>query len=114
MAGRIRTFGGVVGMLVGAGACSTAEPTGACNGVLAIINAVGATGFSPDPQTVAAGQSVCWQNNTGTGHAIVANAGAFGGPLPSSGAFSHLFTTAGTFPYHCSIHPNMTGTLVVR
>lgn len=35
------------------------------------------------------------------------------GNIPNGGTFPHRFFTAGTFPYHCSIHGSMTGTVTV-
>jgi plastocyanin len=36
------------------------------------------------------------------------------GTVAPGGQFSFAFQTAGTFPYHCTIHPGMVGTVVVR
>ena len=56
-------------------------------------------------------------NNDGTKHTWTANAGQpdswNSGDLTSGAAFTHAFATAGTFAYHCTIHPFMTGTVVV-
>jgi plastocyanin len=45
----------------------------------------------------------------------VANAGAWNsGSIAPGGKFSMTFTVAGSFPYHCSIHPGMVGTVTVQ
>jgi len=36
------------------------------------------------------------------------------GAISPGSSFSHTFTTAGEFAYHCEFHPNMTGTIVVK
>jgi plastocyanin len=36
------------------------------------------------------------------------------GSVAPGGTFSMTFPTAGTFPYHCGIHPNMVGTVTVQ
>lgn len=69
--------------------------------------------FTPSALTVAAGTKVTWAwNSGGTQHNVTfedENSGDKG-----SGTFDKTFTTAGVFPYHCSIHPTlMTGTITV-
>ena len=39
--------------------------------------------------------------------------GLFDISLPAHGSVSHTFSTAGVFSYHCQIHPNMTGSVMV-
>lgn len=47
-------------------------------------------------------------------HTVTADGGSFGsGPLSTGSSFSHVFTRAGTYTYHCSIHTDMTGTVTV-
>lgn len=70
--------------------------------------------FAPDAVTVDRGTTVTWKNNDQTGHTTTANGGLWGSVVSAGGSFSHRFTTAGTFEYHCTIHPYMTGTVVVR
>nr|WP_320160555.1 cupredoxin family copper-binding protein [uncultured Methanoregula sp.] len=74
--------------------------------------------FSPATLTVKAGTTVTWTNADGTSHTVVSDAGApsaFTSPSIANGAsFPFTFTQAGTYPYHCSIHPSMTGTIIVQ
>jgi plastocyanin len=70
--------------------------------------------FSPASLTVAAGATVTWVNNDTVTHTSTADGGAWdSGLITPGGSFSFTFSTAGTFPYHCNIHPGMTGTIVV-
>ena len=55
-----------------------------------------------------------WTNSGAATHTVTADNGAFdSGRLASGATFSQTFDTAGTFTYHCEIHPQMTGTIVV-
>lgn len=84
---------------------------GAANGSVSIASFA----FSPSTVTVNVGESVTWTNNqAGVPHTVTSDSGAFdSGNLSSGGTFQHTFTTAGTFAYHCNIHPSMQGTVVV-
>jgi plastocyanin len=77
----------------------------------------GSSSYNPSPDTVTVGQTVAWHNANGTTHTATADNGtAFNTSGVSPGSRSGLATmnTAGTFTYHCTIHPSMTGTLVVK
>jgi plastocyanin len=70
-----------------------------------------------DPQQVAVkvGDTVTWVNQDAPQHDVVADNGEFKSQLFDKGqSFSYTFTKAGTYPYHCSIHPGMTGTVIVQ
>lgn len=73
--------------------------------------------FSPKVLTVAVGTKVTWTNKDDEPHTVV-NAGsppAFkSAALDSDDSFSFTFTQPGTYQYFCSIHPFMTGTVVVK
>ncbi|MHB8896258.1 MAG: cupredoxin domain-containing protein [Candidatus Geothermincolia bacterium] len=68
--------------------------------------------FQPATLTVKTGGTVTWKNNGATAHDITFTDFTSGALQPGL-SFSHTFNTAGTFPYHCAIHPSMTGTIVV-
>jgi LPXTG-motif cell wall-anchored protein len=75
--------------------------------------------FSPQTLTINVGDSVTWTNNSssGTPHTSTANDGAWdSGTLNPGQSFTHTFTTAGTFAYHCTFHVSlgMVGTIIVQ
>lgn len=75
------------------------------------------TNRSYDPQTVTVrvGDTVTWVNEDAPRHDVVADNGEFASQLFDAGqTFSFTFTEAGTYPYHCSIHPGMDGTVIVE
>jgi plastocyanin len=64
---------------------------------------------------IAAGTTVTWTNRDDVPHTVVSTTKAFrSAPLDTGESFSYTFRTAGTFEYYCSIHPRMTGKIVVR
>ncbi len=71
--------------------------------------------FGTNPLNVAAGSTVVWQNGDNTSHNAIADNGAFTvSSIRSGGQGSFRFASPGSFPYHCGIHPNMVGTIVVQ
>jgi LPXTG-motif cell wall-anchored protein len=75
--------------------------------------------FSPATITIAPGDSVLWANNGNTQHTSSSDLGSGetwdSGTLNPGGTFSHTFSNAGSFPYHCNFHPTtMTGTVIVQ
>jgi 3',5'-cyclic-AMP phosphodiesterase len=70
--------------------------------------------FVPGTAAVAAGSTVTWTNRDDVPHNIVSTEQKFKSPvLDTDEQFSHAFDTPGTYPYFCSIHPKMTGQVVV-
>jgi plastocyanin len=70
--------------------------------------------FDPPNTTVSAGTTVTWVNNDQVPHTATANDGAFdSGTLQPGQSYSFKFDKAGTYAYHCNIHPYMTGTVTV-
>ena len=73
------------------------------------------TAYSPNPLNVTVGTTVTWTNNDNTSHTSTANNGQWASPLIGpTGQFSTTFTSAGSFTYHCTIHPGMVGTVNVQ
>lgn len=77
--------------------------------------------FMPAEITVAAGTTVTWTNRDDILHTATSGAtpgtpdGRFDGPMEGQGqSFSHTFAQPGRFPYFCSRHTSMTGTVVVQ
>src|SRR5947209_1426966 len=70
--------------------------------------------FSPNSLTVKVGTKVTWTNHDSVTHTVTADQGAFNSPVSAGSSFSFTFTKAGTFAYHCMIHPSMTATIVVQ
>jgi len=63
---------------------------------------------------VAAGSTVTWTNRDDVPHNVVSTDRKFKSPvLDTDGQFSHTFDAPGTYKYFCSIHPRMTGQVVV-
>ncbi len=71
--------------------------------------------FGPTEVTVPAGTTVTWTNHDDIPHTVVSTDKVFKSKvLDTDEKFSFTFSTAGTYPYFCSIHPKMTGKVVVR
>jgi plastocyanin len=88
---------------------STAKPV-ATNSVVLTNYA-----FSPSVITVKVGTKVTWTNKDDVHHTVTADSGT--GPASSDfgqgQTYSYTYTKAGTFTYHCVLHPYMHGTVVV-
>lgn len=96
---------------------STPSPGGGGTPVTIVSGAslMTTTAYAPNPITVAVGGSVTWTNNDNTSHNATANDGSWNsGNMAPGATFTRSFPTAGSFPYHCTIHPGMVGTVVVQ
>jgi plastocyanin len=71
--------------------------------------------FGPATLRVAVGTTVTWTNRDDIPHTVVSKDGVFKSKvLDTDETFSYTFAKPGTFPYFCSIHPKMTGEVVVQ
>jgi plastocyanin len=71
--------------------------------------------FGPQTITVPVGTTVTWTNADDIPHTSVSTDGVFKSKvMDTDEKFSYTFTKAGTYPYYCTIHPKMTGTVVVQ
>jgi len=70
--------------------------------------------FAPAMSAVAVGSTVTWTNRDDVPHNIVSTEQKFKSPvLDTDEQFSHTFDAPGTYRYFCSLHPRMTGQVVV-
>jgi plastocyanin len=84
---------------------------------LAAEESVTIEGFAFDPAglTLTVGDSVTWTNNDGVPHTASADGGGFDtGNIVAGATASVTFDAAGTFAYHCNVHPDMRGTITVQ
>ena len=71
--------------------------------------------FAPGALTVPVGTTVTWTNRDDIPHTVVSTDGAFKSKvLDTDEKFSFTFSKAGSYPYFCSIHPKMTGKVIVQ
>lgn len=70
--------------------------------------------FNPSTLNVQVGTTVTWINKDSTTHHVVSDSGVFdSGDLSTGMSYNYTFNQTGSYPYHCSIHPSMKGTIVV-
>lgn len=105
----------------------TAAPTSAPTAAPAASGAGGGAGqavsiknfaFNPPTTTAKVGDKVTWTNGDSTAHTVTFDAPVAGstvdsGNVDAGATFSNTFSAAGTFTYHCKIHPTMKGTITV-
>ncbi|HEY3421823.1 MAG TPA: cupredoxin domain-containing protein [Methanocellaceae archaeon] len=88
----------------------TAQPSQAPNDATVSIQNFA---FSPGTVTILKGGTVIWTNNDSTAHTVTfADSGS--PSLNHGDTYTKTFVESGTFDYHCSIHPSMTGKVIVQ
>jgi plastocyanin len=71
--------------------------------------------FAPQRIVVKAGTTVTWTNADDAPHTVASSTKVFkSGALDTEDKFSFTFATPGTYEYFCSLHPHMTGVVVVE
>ena len=76
---------------------------------------IGDFAFAPQRLTVKAGATVTWINDDDIPHTVASSTKLYKSKaLDTNDRFSFTFTTPGTYEYFCSLHPHMTGTVVVE
>jgi plastocyanin len=71
--------------------------------------------FGPAALTVAVGTTVTWTNRDDIPHTVVSDDKVFKSKvLDTDEKFSFTFIKPGTYPYFCSVHPKMTGKVIVQ
>jgi plastocyanin len=84
-------------------------PAGAV--VIDVVRIDGARSFAPNPATVPSGQTLVWHNIDTTTHRMVLDDRGLDTGNIAPGGFSAPMTLPAVGPYHCSIHPEMVGTI---
>lgn len=111
----VRSF--LVAAIAIAGVWSTALlPATAKPGAAAATPVVHISNFTFGPQAlqVKVGQTVTWVNDDDIPHAVASGTKVFKSKVLDTGdTFSFTFTRAGAYPYFCSLHPHMTGKVLV-
>lgn len=105
---------GVARIVAFALACLLAPVSGAPAGEAATIHIDNFT-FGPETLTVAPGTTVTWINRDDIPHTVVAQAKLFRSKtLDTDESYAFTFEAPGEYPYFCSLHPHMTGKVVVK
>jgi plastocyanin len=75
----------------------------------------GGNTYNPSAITVSVNTTVTWKNKDSYyTHTVTSNSGEFdSGVIAINGTYSHKFTAAGTYPYHCTLH-TMSGQVIVQ
>jgi plastocyanin len=101
----------VLPLLAGSPSVTANDQSSAANAAVKIDNFV----FGPQTLTVPVGTTVTWTNSDDIPHTAVSTDGLFKSKvMDTDEKFSYTFTKAGTYPYYCTIHPKMTGKVVVQ
>ena len=96
-----------------ASASAVQSPVADGNAPLVLHVAMKNMKFSPATIEIKKGNTVEWKNDDITPH--TATSAAFdSGSIASDAGWRHTFTQAGSFPYYCTFHPEMKGTVVVK
>lgn len=113
-------------LAMGAWACGGSSPSGGATTTGGVITTSGQAGAQvmikdfafvtvAETFTIKVGESVTWTNEDSVNHTVAGDNGEFeSGSLGNGQSFTFTFPTAGTFTYHCTVHPSMKGTVVVQ
>ena len=98
-------------LFAGSSSVTANDQPSAANAAVKIDNFV----FGPQTVTIPVGATVTWTNKDDIPHTAVSTDGVFKSKaMDTDDNFSYTFTKAGTYSYYCSIHPKMTGKVVVK
>ena len=98
-------------LLAGLPSVSANDQRSAANAEVKIDN----FSFGPETLKVSVGTTVTWINRDDIPHTVMSTDGVFKSKVRDTDEkFSYTFTKAGTYPYFCSVHPKMTGKVVVK
>ena len=100
----------VFGVLLVLGVVAVSGCTSQSSNTVTIQNA----SFVPASMNVTVGTTVMWINKANATQDVVSDNGLFNsGNLSNGMSYNYTFNQSGTYPYHSSINPSMTGTIIV-
>jgi plastocyanin len=92
----------------------TATPIPDNSTVVKLVANAGSNSLSPNPVEVKVGETVTWVNDDSDRHTVTSKDGIFDSGMMGKGqSFRFTFDKEGEYPYFCSPHPGMVGTVVV-
>ena len=107
----------------GGGGTATTGPTGGGGATAPCTDSTGTTVVAAtvanntwsQPVTAKVGDVITWANSDGVPHKVALDDGscAMSQNIPGGGSKSLVFSKAGTYPFHCSVHPTMKGTITI-
>lgn len=104
----------ILGTQVSCGLCFAALSTAGIAQAATLDVSIVGFAFSPASVNISAGDTVRWTEMDGAFHTTTSDTGLWdSGSLPLNGMFSFMFNSAGTYPYYCTAHPYMTGSVTV-
>ena len=112
---RLTVLALLFGALATCGCGNDSNPNGPSSSGSLVTVQINNSVFSPNPITMRVGQQVNWKNNDSITHTATLD-GMFNNvisPMSAQGA-PVTMNAAGTFNYHCTIHPGMNGSIVVQ
>ena len=93
----------------GGGGCATSSEAGAVSAGIENFT------FTPADVTAAVGETITWTNSDSAPHTVTLDDGACDtGNIAQNASAGLVFDAAGTYPFHCTIHPNMKGTVTIQ
>ncbi|HZO73566.1 MAG TPA: plastocyanin/azurin family copper-binding protein [Ktedonobacteraceae bacterium] len=99
----------------GAAGAATRQSASAQVVRVSIVENNGRYAFAPAAITIPKGSQVVWVNGSDASHTVTSSGGfASSGLIGQRQSFSATFSNAGTFAYHCTVHPYMMGTVIVK
>ena len=106
----------IITLTYGCGSSSSSPSPATADVTVQMVGDKGSQSYSPNPTTMKAGQTIAWHNADTIAHTSTKDGGGFDTGSINGGATSAPITmsTAGTFTYHCTLHPGMVGTITVQ
>lgn len=84
------------------------------NSILGTVN-IQKSSYNPGTMTIKNGDTVTWKNDDSVAHSVVADDDSFNsGEIIAGSKYKRTFVKTGTYNYHCVIHPNIKGVVVVK